>query len=155
MQSTPIGPQDFLQKNKAALESSYVSEHLHEWIDLIFGYKQKGSEAVGAHNGTWHWLAFPSVCGEMQAGRQQAGDLVLGALKTSLGCRSGLYKPNESVTRQWLWWLQRADFALSVKKVAAVRLFCLGFLSLSVGSEELALKSRSDSRDVQSRQCYD
>ncbi|MEJ1287737.1 neutral sphingomyelinase (N-SMase) activation associated factor [Cricetulus griseus] len=46
-----IGPQDFLQKNKDALESSYVSEHLHEWIDLIFGYKQKGSEAVGAHNG--------------------------------------------------------------------------------------------------------
>ncbi|KAH0517610.1 Protein FAN [Microtus ochrogaster] len=50
-------PQDFLQKNKAALESSYVSEHLHEWIDLIFGYKQKGSEAVGAHN-VFHPLTY-------------------------------------------------------------------------------------------------
>uniref|UniRef100_A0A2K5K784 BEACH domain-containing protein n=1 Tax=Colobus angolensis palliatus TaxID=336983 RepID=A0A2K5K784_COLAP len=43
-------PEDFLQKSKDALESNYVSEHLQEWIDLIFGYKQKGSCAVGAHN---------------------------------------------------------------------------------------------------------
>lgn len=52
-ESAPLGPRDFLQKSKDALESSYVSEHLHEWIDLVFGYKQKGSDAVGAHNGVW------------------------------------------------------------------------------------------------------
>lgn len=43
--------EDFLQKMQSALESQYVSEHLHEWINLIFGYKQRGSEAVAAHNG--------------------------------------------------------------------------------------------------------
>ncbi|XP_025069268.1 protein FAN isoform X6 [Alligator sinensis] len=50
-------PDDFLQKSQDALESQYVSEHLHEWIDLIFGYKQKGSEAIGAHN-VFHPLTY-------------------------------------------------------------------------------------------------
>jgi hypothetical protein len=36
--------------HRKALESDYVSQHLHEWIDLIFGYKQKGSEAEKALN---------------------------------------------------------------------------------------------------------
>ncbi|KAJ3425726.1 beige/beach-related [Anaeramoeba flamelloides] len=47
----------FLYLHRKALESDYVSEHLNEWIDLIFGYKQKGSEAIKAGN-TFYYLSY-------------------------------------------------------------------------------------------------
>ena len=47
-------------KCREALECDYVSEHLNYWIDLIFGYKQRGKEAFLADNGNkiyllYHW----------------------------------------------------------------------------------------------------
>lgn len=44
-------PEEFIRINREALESEYVSSHLHEWIDLIFGYKQRGKAAIDADNG--------------------------------------------------------------------------------------------------------
>ena len=43
-------PKKFLEIMKESLESKYVDEHLHEWIDLIFGYKQRGENAIKAFN---------------------------------------------------------------------------------------------------------
>ncbi|KAM9783238.1 neurobeachin-like protein 2 [Neosynchiropus ocellatus] len=42
--------EDFIRQHRKALECEHVSNHLHEWIDLIFGYKQRGEEAVKALN---------------------------------------------------------------------------------------------------------
>ncbi len=41
---------DFTRQCREALECDYVSAHLHHWIDLIFGYKQRGEEALEANN---------------------------------------------------------------------------------------------------------
>ncbi|BAO40920.1 beige protein homolog 1 [Kluyveromyces marxianus DMKU3-1042] len=51
-------PKKFIEINRQALESKYVSEHLHEWIDLIFGFKQRGSPAVEAVN-VFNALSYP------------------------------------------------------------------------------------------------
>ncbi|XP_071507653.1 WD repeat and FYVE domain-containing protein 3-like [Diadema antillarum] len=50
-------PKEFIRMHREALECDYVSAHLHEWIDLIFGYKQQGKDAEDAHN-VFHYLFY-------------------------------------------------------------------------------------------------
>ncbi|KAK2725756.1 hypothetical protein QYM36_000293 [Artemia franciscana] len=50
-------PREFIRVHREALECDYVSAHLHEWIDLIFGFKQQGQAAVDAVN-VFHHLFY-------------------------------------------------------------------------------------------------
>lgn len=48
---------DFVRIHRLALESEQVSKHLHRWIDMIFGYQQRGDEAVKAAN-VFYYLTY-------------------------------------------------------------------------------------------------
>ena len=50
-------PKVFITKQREALESDYVSKHLSQWIDLVFGHKQRGEAAVEATN-VFHHLSY-------------------------------------------------------------------------------------------------
>ncbi|KAJ4967218.1 hypothetical protein NE237_019067 [Protea cynaroides] len=49
--------EEFINRNREALESEYVSSNLHHWIDLVFGYKQRGKPAVEAAN-IFYYLTY-------------------------------------------------------------------------------------------------
>ncbi|KAL7706511.1 Neurobeachin [Lotmaria passim] len=53
-------PYTFTYRMREALESPYVSAHLHEWIDLIFGYKQRGKDAIDALN-VFNWHSYEEL----------------------------------------------------------------------------------------------
>lgn len=50
-------PHEFIRLHRLALESEYVSNNLHSWIDLIFGCKQRGPAALAANN-LFHYLCY-------------------------------------------------------------------------------------------------
>ena len=50
-------PAQFVALNRRALESETVSQDIHRWIDLIFGYKQRGEMSKLAFN-VFHPLTY-------------------------------------------------------------------------------------------------
>jgi hypothetical protein len=54
---------EFVRLHRAALESPHVSMNLHNWIDLIFGNKSRGSEAVKACN-VFHAVTYAENVGQ-------------------------------------------------------------------------------------------
>lgn len=50
-------PCDVIRVLREALESDYVSNNLHNWIDLIFGYKQRGQQAE-LHDNLYYHLCY-------------------------------------------------------------------------------------------------
>lgn len=50
-------PKTFVKVMRDALESEFVSANIHNWIDLIFGYKQRDKEAVNADN-VFYYMSY-------------------------------------------------------------------------------------------------
>lgn len=74
-------PEEFIRINREALESEYVSMNIHKWIDMIFGYKQKGPEAEACYNVFTHVsyygaLDMENLLRHSQADWQQAADML-------------------------------------------------------------------------------
>ncbi|OHS99755.1 Beige/BEACH domain containing protein [Tritrichomonas foetus] len=62
--------EDFIRIHRQALESAYVSEHLPDWIDLIFGCNQSGQNAI-KHFNTFHSYCYQSsVTAEVRSDNQ-------------------------------------------------------------------------------------
>lgn len=51
-------PEHFIALHRAALESDFVTQRLHLWIDLVFGCAQQGPRAVEATN-VFYWTTYP------------------------------------------------------------------------------------------------
>lgn len=49
--------EEFIYKHRMALESEYVSQNLHKWIDLIYGYQQRGEQAISKMN-VFYYLTY-------------------------------------------------------------------------------------------------
>jgi hypothetical protein len=49
----------FIDLHRQALESLIVSAHLHEWVDLVFGFANDGPAAIKAQN-TFHAYSYAS-----------------------------------------------------------------------------------------------
>ena len=50
-------PETFIRMHRMALESEYVSQHLHLWIDLIFGVHSRGKGALEKNN-VFYYIAY-------------------------------------------------------------------------------------------------
>jgi hypothetical protein len=52
---------EFVRRQREALEGEHVSAHLDAWVDLVFGYQQQGAAAEAAHN-LFYYTSYEGAC---------------------------------------------------------------------------------------------
>ncbi|KAL2083087.1 hypothetical protein ACEWY4_020860 [Coilia grayii] len=70
-------PQEFIRIHREALESEYVSAHLHLWVDLMFGWRQQGAPAVEAVN-VFHPYFYAHSLDQSQLTHPRHRSIILG-----------------------------------------------------------------------------
>jgi len=55
-----FGAADFIERQREALESDVVSAQLHSWVDLIFGFKNRGPAAEASDN-LFYYLSYDNA----------------------------------------------------------------------------------------------
>jgi len=69
-------PRLFVKMNKKAMESTKVSRKINEWIDLIFGFKQTGNEAINALN-VFKYFSYEGNVDFQKLSNQERDDALL------------------------------------------------------------------------------
>ncbi|KAJ3445193.1 beige/beach-related [Anaeramoeba flamelloides] len=161
-------PYEFIRTMREALESEYVSEHLNEWIDLIFGYKQTGEEAIKA------WNLFYSLSYEENASNvnqienrlqkraiedqiQYFGQTPI-QLFTKPHPKRGLVKESDSMTRfaAKKYKLQSNTFKnlkLFSKNISNCPIICLGFSEPSIYLNLIGMSDKIITMDKNRKLC--
>jgi hypothetical protein len=67
---------EFIYLNRKALESEYVSSHLQQWIDLIWGERQRGDKAEFANN-----VFLPDIYDNVWSGKNQCDPEIRAAIE--------------------------------------------------------------------------
>ncbi|ESO05164.1 hypothetical protein HELRODRAFT_111169 [Helobdella robusta] len=102
---------DFIDKHMQALESDYVSENLHKWVDLIFGYRQQGEAAVEALN-VFYYCTYEGAVDLDAITDEKKKKALEGIIKNFGQAPSQLFKephPKRLSKREWLNQASKVD----------------------------------------------
>ena len=124
----------FVKVHRQALESDYVRENLNHWIDLIFGYKQKGKAAIDAinvfHPATYYGFDIKSIVDPVEREARATMIKMYGQTPKQL-----FTSPHPAATNRNL-----SNRSLSAQDSEnKVRLWSRGIIKSSMSSDDLTL----------------
>jgi len=94
-------PRLFVKVHRQALESDHVRENLCHWIDLVFGYKQKGKNAVESinvfHPSTYYGFDLSTIKDDVQRAARAAMIRTYGQTPKQL-----FQRPHPMVAKSWI-----------------------------------------------------
>lgn len=105
-------PEEFILLHRQALESDLVSCQLNSWIDLIFGFKQRGPEAVRASN-VFYYLTYDGACDlksiENQTQQEAFQNQILSFGQTPVQLLTEAHPPRQSIMSMAPMMFRRCD----------------------------------------------